>query len=147
MSKENRLTWKMERFCQEFVKCGILIDAYKQAGYKHNPDKPEISYTSAWKVSRKPQVVKRIEFLQKEMEKEAMEGWDIQDSVSVLKKIAQAEDDEVRKADIINAVKELNAMAGYRSEKVDHTSSDGSMSPLEVSKEIIKAVRKKHFPE
>lgn len=141
---KRKVTAKMEAFCQEYVKCGVLSDSYKAAGYAFENSKPDTLYTSAYKLSRKPQVVNRIKQLQDKLEDKFMKGWKLEDSVRVLSKIAESDSEETKKSDVINAVKELNSMAGYRSDKIDHTSSDGSMSTLEQSKAVIAAIRNKY---
>jgi len=60
--------------------------------------------------------------------------WEFMDSVDALKGIVmQPENQTVQ----VNALKELNKMFGWDKQTIDHTSSDGSMSPMRI--EIVAA--------
>ena len=70
--------------------------------------------------------------------------WEREDSVRVLAAIA-TEDQDAPHAARVSAIKEINAMFGYNAPaKVDHTSSDGSMSPA-ASQEAVLAVLSRKY--
>lgn len=59
--------------------------------------------------------------------------WTREDSLRTLAEIASGGDENGKTSDRVAAVKELNAMGGWNSaQKIDHTSTDGSMSPKPV---------------
>lgn len=67
--------------------------------------------------------------------------WTRQDSERVLAEIAMGQDEQGKTSDRVAAVKELNAMGGWNSaQKVDHTSTDGSMSPSRVDESLVAAL-------
>lgn len=67
--------------------------------------------------------------------------WTREDSLRTLAEIASGMDENGKTSDRVAAVKELNAMGGWNSaQKIDHTSTDGSMSPSRVDETLVSAL-------
>ena len=67
--------------------------------------------------------------------------WTREDSLRTLAEIASGLDENGKTSDRVAAVKELNAMGGWNSaQKIDHTSTDGSMSPSRVDESLVSAL-------
>ena len=119
------LTQKQERFAQLYVELGNASEAYRQA--YDSTAKPESVHVSACKLLDSPKVSLRVQEIQDELEERAL--WRRVKSVKVLAEIAEQGDKD---ADRVSAVKALNAMHGWDKQTIDHTSSDGSLSPTTI---------------
>ena len=116
------LTQKQERFAQLYVELGNASEAYRQA--YDSKAKAESVHVNASKLLDDAKVSLRVQEIQDELEERAL--WRRVKSVKVLAEIAEQGDKD---ADRVSAVKALNAMHGWDKQTIDHTSSDGSMSP------------------
>lgn len=59
--------------------------------------------------------------------------WTRRDSLQTLAEIANGHDEMGKTSDRVSAVKELNSMRGWSApQKIDHTSSDGSLAPTRI---------------
>lgn len=120
------LTLKQEAFVQAYLTTGNASEAYRLAGYSQNAS-PKTINEAASRLLADSKVAARLSTLRERLEKKLL--WAREDSVKVLASIAKEEPDAPHPARV-SAVKELNAMFGYNAPaKVDHTSSDGSMTP------------------
>ena len=116
------ITPKQEKFAQIYVETGNASEAYRQA--YSSKAKPETVYVKASELLSSGKVSVRVRELQDEMEEKAL--WRRINSLKVLSDIAlEGEKD----SDRVSAVKALNSMHGWDRQTIDHTSSDGSMSP------------------
>jgi hypothetical protein len=99
-------------------------------------------HNKASALARNEQVKARIEELRKSITKEYV--WTKQHSLAVLATIARSK--TAKNNEKIAAVKELNVMYGHNApSKIDHTSSDGTMSPnKDLSKEELEESLKKY---
>lgn len=122
----NNLTPKQEAFVQAYLTTGNASEAYRQA-YDAEGMKPETINRKAKELMDNGKIAARLSTLQEQLAERIM--WAREDSVKVLASIAKEEPDAPHPARV-SAVKELNAMFGYNEPaKVDHTSSDGTMTP------------------
>ena len=142
--KELKLTIKQEAFARAYVETGNASEAYRRA-YNAENKKQEVVAVRACELLAHSKVSVMVREMRKELAERAM--WEREDSVRVLAAIA-TEDQDAPHAARVSAIKEINAMFGYNAPaKVDHTSSDGSMSPKastdpEVAAAIAKAMMK-----
>ena len=75
----------------------------------------------------------RVEELRAQLAEKSL--WSRADSVNILAEIAQ--DLGNKAGERVSAIKELNAMHGWNNKQIiDHTSSDGSMSPAKQPKDL-----------
>lgn len=125
------LTPRQEKFCQLYMELGNATEAYRQAGYSGKA-KAESLHVKASQLLSTDKVSVRISELRKDLEQRHL--WRREDSVRILSEIAQGHDEESKPSDRVNAVKALNAMHGWDKQVVDHTSSDGSMTPKAVTR-------------
>ena len=142
--KEYKLTIKQEAFARAYVETGNASEAYRRAYNAENMKRESIA-VNASKTLAHANVALMVSEMRKELAERSM--WEREDSVRVLAAIA-TEDQDAPHAARVSAIKEINAMFGYNSPaKIDHTSSDGSMSPKsstdpEVAAAIAKAMMK-----
>lgn len=120
-----RLTGKREKFCQ-----GIANGMSQAAAYRDAYDAGKMSdkciIESASRLVKDRNVSARLAELRESLVNKAL--WTREQSVQALVSIYQGPD--TPSAVQVSAVKELNAMHGYNApQKLDHTSSDGSMAP------------------
>lgn len=131
--KKSSRTDRIEIFAQAVIAGKSQSDAYRLAYPTSLKWKDDSVHHKASEMARDVQVLSRVEKLRKDLAEKIL--WSREDSVNVLKEIAT--DSSYRGSERTAAVKELNAMHGHNSPvKLDHTSTDGSMSPvgLDVSK-------------
>ena len=132
--KEYKLTIKQEAFARAYVETGNASEAYRRS-YNAENMKQESIAVRACELLAHSKIAVMVSEMRKELAERTM--WEREDSVRVLAAIA-TEDQDAPHAARVSAIKEINAMFGYNAPaKVDHTSSDGSMSPragLDISK-------------
>ena len=119
---------KHEAFAQALAKGRSQEDAYADAGFKPHRQ-------NASRLMTNDDVRRRVEEIKGRIAEKA--EWTAADRLSALKSIFDREaENDARVA--ISAIAEANKMQGsYAAAKMDHTSSDGSMTPkpaLDVSK-------------
>lgn len=119
------LTPKQEHFALLVAEGRSQADAYREAfGSKA---KPESIYVRASELMSDSKVSVRVAEHRKALEEQSL--WTRLDSVKVLSEIAKGHDPEAKPTDRVNATKALNQMHGWDKVTIDHTSSDGSMTP------------------
>ena len=122
-AQKPKLTAKQERFCELVALEGVtLVDAYRQA-YDASRMTDKTAHESASKLAADPKMSARIESLKAEIAAKTVEKelWSRVDSITVLKDIAT--DHEARGNEKVSAVKELNAMHGFSTSKVELSGS------------------------
>jgi len=130
------LTPKQEKFAQCVADGMTQADAYRVAYDCAPSTKAESIQVNACKLMADANVSQRVAELREMLTEKAL--WSREDSVNVLKSIANDEMN-AKPAERVSAVKELNAMHGWNNKQViDHTSSDGTMSPAKTPKEMTK---------
>ena len=122
-----KLTPKQEKFAQVYVQTGNASEAYRQA-YDVGGMKSDSINVNASKQLNNAKIALRVKELQSEIEKREL--WSKEDSIKILSGIAKGDDPDARPTDKVNAVKALNSMHGWDKQVIDHTSSDGSMTPV-----------------
>ena len=120
------LTPKQEAFAQAYVETSNASEAYRRAYNAANMKQTSI-VVKASQLLAQDNVSVRVSEIRKELAERIL--WAREDSVRVLAAIAKEEPDAPHAARV-SAIKEINAMFGYNEPaKIDHTSSDGSMTP------------------
>ena len=119
------LTAKQEAFALRVAEGATQADAYREV--YQTKAKPEVIHVKASQLMANGKVGLRVAELRKELEEASL--WTRLDSVQVLSEIAKGKDPEAKPTDRVNATKALNQMHGWDKMTVDHTSSDGTMSP------------------
>jgi len=136
------LTPKQEAFAQAVASGLTQSDAYRKAYTVGVNTKPESVNQLASTLMGNVHISSRVETLKSELSKKGL--WSREDSVRALLSVL---DDPDKKTDIIAAVKELNSMHGFNEpQKIDHTSSDNSMSPkpaIELDAKMVKSILEK----
>lgn len=116
---------KQEHFARLVAEGSSQADAYRIA---FNSDaKPKSVQEAASRVMADVKVSSRVKELKKDLAEKSL--WSRLDSVKVLSEIAKGEDPDAKPTDRVNATKALNQMHGWDKMTIDHTSSDGSMTP------------------
>jgi len=98
-------------------------EAYRQA-YNCPDEKTDNAKVYASTAAKRPHVAAEIQRLRDELSEKSL--WSRVDSINALKGVVDEPD---KKADVIQAVAQLNKMFGWDKQTIDHTSSDKSMSP------------------
>lgn len=123
MTGKPKLTAKQERFCELVALEGMTqADAYRQA-YDCSKWTDKSVWEKASSLASDVKVKSRIEALKAEIAAKTVEKelWSRVDSIAVLKEIAT--DQEARGNEKVSAVKELNAMHGFSTSKVELSGS------------------------
>lgn len=126
------LTPKQNAFVEAYLSTGSPSSAYR-AAYNVVKSSPTVVAINASKAMKNPKVKARINELRAVLAEEC--HWDRVDSISVLAEIARKE--KAKDSDRVNAVKAINTMLGYDKVTIDHTTSDGSMTPTTITRVII----------
>jgi len=125
LTEEIELKPKEEKFAQLYIELGNASEAYRKA--YNSKAKQESVAVNASKLLAKANVSLRVKQLKEETAQQST--WSRLDSIKVLSEIARGQDQEAKPNDRVNATKALNAMHGFDKQTIDHTSSDGSMTP------------------
>ena len=125
---------KREKMVQLIANGDKPAPAYRKA-FKSKA-KPETIHVNSCKVMKETKVKLRLAEVKQELAEKAL--WTREDSVRTLSDIAKGNDPEAKPSDRVNAVKAINQMHGWDKTTVDHTSSDGSMTPTRI--EIVAGV-------
>lgn len=124
---EKALTPKREKFAQCVADGMTQADAYRAAFTVAPDSKAETVQANASRLMADSMVSARVAELRAALAEKAL--WSREDSVRTLADIAKGVDEDVKASDRVAAVKALNSMHGWDAPtKIDHTSSDGSMS-------------------
>jgi hypothetical protein len=114
------LTPKREAFAQAIANGKNQSDAYR-AAYACENWKPDSIWNKASALMRDARVLARIAELKSALAEKAL--WTREDSVNALRRVLEDPD---KASDIVQAVKELNAMHGYNAPtKLEHTGDSG----------------------
>ena len=120
-----KLTPKQEKFAQAYVQTGNASEAYRSS-YNTKGSASSVN-RMAKEMLDNPKISSRVQEIRESIEK--MQLWSKEDSIKILAGIAKGSDPEARPTDKVNAIKALNSMHGWDKQVIDHTSSDGSMTP------------------
>jgi len=120
---------KHEAFAQALAKGRSQEDAYADAGFKPHRQ-------NASRLMTNDDVRRRVEEIKGRIAEKA--EWTAADRLSALKSIFDREAEKDARV-AISAIAEANKMQGsYAAAKMDHTSSDGSMSPRPATFDVSK---------
>jgi hypothetical protein len=120
-----KLTIKQEVFVQSIASGISQIDSYRLA-YDAGGMSDKVMAVKASELAKNGKITVRLDELRSELASVSL--WSREKSVEVLADIAGGT--EYKGTEKVSAVKELNAMHGFNEPiKIDHGSSDGSMSP------------------
>lgn len=141
MNRMTKLTPKQEKFAQCIADGMTQADAYR-AAFDVKNSKKETIQESASRLVANHKVYARVIELKKKLEEKAL--WTRIDSVNELKEAIMISKSKENPTGLVAAVKELNAMHGFNEPiRIDHSSSDGSMSsrsmtPKEIQAELLR---------
>jgi phage terminase small subunit len=125
------LTAKQENFAQAIADGMSQSDAYRSA-FNAEKMKPETIWARASELMADGKVAGRVKELRERLTEKTL--WTREKSVRALEKVLE----EGPHAAQVSAVKELNLMHGFNEPiKIDHTSSDGSMTPRQPIYKIV----------
>lgn len=127
-----QLTPKQENFAQLYVELGSASEAYRRA--YESKAKPESVHVAASRLLNEPTVSLRIQEIRDRLAELSI--WKRVDSIKTLAEIAQGGSEGSKDSDRVAAVKAINSMHGWDKQTIDHTSSDGSMSPQKTPREM-----------
>jgi len=137
-----KLSNKQEHFCQEYIKDSNATRSYKTAYNVAEGGRESTVWSNASRLLADSKVTARLDELKKALA--ARNLWTREHSVKILAKIAVSTD--TKPTEKTQAVKELNMMHGYNEPtKLDHRSSDGSMSPKESHSVLISEALKAKY--
>lgn len=126
------LTEKQDAFCLAYIETGNAAEAYRRA-YDVDPTKQANSwiYVEACQLLDNPKVALRIEGLQKEAERLAL--YNVSKAFDEYENARQLATEEKNPSAAVSAINGKVKLFGLdQPTKVDHTSSDGTMSPKDV---------------
>ena len=135
-AKKKELSIRHEKFCAAVARGDALVDAYIASYPKASKWDRNAAYNKGHELAKKSDVSRRIDELKAEF-REALKidaekkfVWTHENSVKVLAQIAVKGKSESAR---VSAVGKLNEMLGFNApKKLDHSSSDGSMTPQPV---------------
>lgn len=126
MSKAKTLTPKQEKFCQKFIELGNASEAYRQS-YNCSQMKTGTINSRAKELRNDGPITVRIAELQAEhKERHKITVDDIIIELEEARKVGKSEG---AASAMVAASMGKAKILGFLTDKVDHTSSDGSMSP------------------
>lgn len=130
----SKLTVKEEKFAKLYVELGNSTEAYRQSYNVGEDTKQETVWRSAHEVFTRPKVSARIEELQNELQAVysiTMEG--LVSELDEVKNLAMNVQLLKGKPQLSAAVQAINSkmkLAGLDKTTINHTSDDGTMSPV-----------------
>ena len=130
----HKLTHKREMFCLAYVETGNASEAYRRA-YDTGKMKPESVNESASRLLADVKIVARLEQLRAPVRERAQIT--LESHLERLNHLSLMAEQAEQYSAAIKAEESRGKVSGLYVEKVDHTSSDGSMSPnptIDVSK-------------
>lgn len=116
---------KREKMVQLMANGEKPSPAYREAF--NSKAKPESIHSISSRIMEEVEVQSRLVEVKSELACKAL--WTRENSVEALKEVAARALDAEKYSDVVGAVKALNSMHGWDKQTIDHTSSDGSMSP------------------
>lgn len=134
-----RLTIKQENFCLAYLETGSASEAYRRA-YNAEKMKPETVNRAAKELLDNPKITARLKELRQPIVDSAQVT--LKSHLERLDSLSRQAEERGQFSAAINAEISRGKAAGLYTEKLDHTSSDGSMSPKaltpkEVAAELI----------
>lgn len=130
------LTVKQEKFCQSYIETGNASEAYRQA-YSASKMKPETVNRTAKELLDHPKITARINNLQKKHEERHKLTVD-----DLLRELEEARTaaltaETPQTSAAVGATMGKAKLLGLDKQVIDHTSSDGSMTPKPTVIELV----------
>lgn len=140
-SKGGRLTAKQESFCIAYIETGNASEAYRRV-YSAEKMKPETVNRKAKDLMDNGKIAARLAEIRQPVVDAAQIT--LQSHLQRLAELSEAAEEQGQFSAAITAETNRGRVAGLYTEKVDHTSSDGSMSPIDAGAAVLAALRAKH---
>ncbi|EMB3069436.1 terminase small subunit [Pseudomonas aeruginosa] len=134
------LTPKQEAFCLAYLETGNASEAYRQS-YSASRMSDKQVWEEASKLLKNPKVAQRVEELRAPVRAKAQ--LTLEGHLARLDELSRKAEEDGQFSAAITAETNRGKAAGLYTEKVDHTSSDGTMSPVtpqSVDASLVKAL-------
>ncbi len=128
------LTPKQERFCLAYLETGNASEAYRRA-YDAEKMKPESINVNACKLLSDAKIAQRLEELRAPVREKAQ--LTLESHLARLDELSRKAEADLQFGPAITAETNRGKAAGLYTEKVDHTSSDGTMTPQPTRIELV----------
>lgn len=128
------LTPKQERFCLAYLETGNASEAYRRA-YDAEKMKPESINVNACKLLSDAKIAQRLEELRTPVREKAQ--LTLESHLARLDELSRKAEADLQFGPAITAETNRGKAAGLYTEKVDHTSSDGTMTPQPTRIELV----------
>lgn len=128
------LTPKQERFCLTYLETGNASEAYRRA-YDAEKMKPESINVNACKLLSDAKIAQRLEELRAPVREKAQ--LTLESHLARLDELSRKAEADLQFGPAITAETNRGKAAGLYTEKVDHTSSDGTMTPQPTRIELV----------
>lgn len=136
-----KLTAKQEAFCLAYIETNNASEAYRLA-YKASKMKPETINRKAAELKDNGKIAARLEQLRAPVRERAQIT--LESHLERLNHLSLMAEQAKQYSAAIKAEESRGKVAGLYVEKIDHSSSDGSMSPAASQDAVLKALRAKH---
>lgn len=120
------LTGKQEKFCQCVADGMTQADAYR-AAYSASKMKAKSVQESACLLMADPKISARVTALKESLAEKKL--WTREESTRFYRSVVYDETGEIKASEKISAAKQLDLTHGFSTTKIDHSSSDGTMTP------------------
>ena len=132
------LTPKQEAFCLAYLETGNASEAYRRS-YSASRMSDKQIWEESCKLTKSPKVAQRLEELRAPVRAKAQ--LTLESHLARLEELSRKAEEEGQFSAAITAETNRGKASGLYTEKVDHTSSDGSMRPVAtVDENVVKAL-------
>lgn len=136
-----KLTAKQEAFCLAYIEMNNASEAYRKA-YNSSKMKPESVNESASRLLADVKITARLEQLREPVRERAQIT--LESHLERLNHLSLMAEQAEQYSAAIKAEESRGKVAGLYVEKIDHTSSDSSMSPQAAGQAVLDALARKH---
>ena len=137
----HKLTHKQEMFCLAYIETGNASEAYRRA-YDSSKMKPESVYESASRLLADVKITARLAQLRAPVRDRAQIT--LESHLERLNHLSLMAEQAEQYSAAIKAEESRGKVAGLYVEKIDHSSSDRSMSPAASQEAVLAALARKH---
>lgn len=131
-----KLTLKQENFCLAYIETGNATEAYRRA-YNKRDIKTDTANRNAKKLMDNVKIMSRLEELRKPIIKR--HNVTVDSLIGELEEARQLALETEQTSAAVGATMGKAKLCGLDKQVIDHTSSDGTMSPKQISEEELKA--------
>jgi len=135
------LTPKQENFCLAYLETGNASEAYRRS-YDAENMKPETINVKACELLQNGKIAERLEQLRAPVIARAQ--LTVEDLLRELEEARKLAIDTEAPAPAVSATMGKAKLLGLDKQIIDHTSSDGSMTPADNSAAVLAAIARKH---